>query len=86
MRTKEETQRQITGLKKMKEGSRYNQDVLDAVDAQLDVLEGLKKPDDFYIDESSEEFTDGDNETYFEAEKAERWMTGEENNDLFEEE
>ncbi len=89
-RSQVDIDRQIKGLIKMKEflpetsffgGNNWNE-----IDAKLDVLEGKKEPDDFYQDEHAEDFQDGDNDLYFEAERAERWLEGDENEDLFEDE
>lgn len=80
MRTKEEVDRQIDGLKKMKstvpEFSKFGDNNWEKINAQLDVLEDLKEPDDFYI---------GHNDVYNAAVEAEEWMNGEDNEDLFEE-
>lgn len=86
-RTKEEIARQIEGLKRMKkslpEFSAFGDKNWEKIDAQLDVLEGLKDVDDFYIDETAEEFEDGDNDIYSAAEEAEEWLNGNAD-DLFE--
>ena len=86
-RTKEEIARQIEGLKRMKkslpEFSAFGDKNWEKIDAQLDVLEGLKDADDFYIDETAEEFEDGDNDIYSAAEEAEEWLNGHAD-DLFE--
>jgi hypothetical protein len=88
-RTEEEIKRQIDGLKKMKETlpehSIFGNNNWEAIDAQLDILEGKKEKEDFYINETSDEYEDGCNDIYFEAEKAESWLDGETNEDLFEE-
>ena len=87
--TKEQIDLQIAGLKKEKESlpqfSNLNTDNWGTIDAQLDVLEGLKEPDDFYIDETAEEFEDGDNDIYFAAQRAADWLTGDETESLFSE-
>lgn len=88
MRTKEEITKQIEGLKLMKEKlpefSFFGDNNWEQIDAQLDILELTKEPGDFYIDETSEEFEDGNNGVYNEAEKAEQWLNGEIDEDLFE--
>jgi hypothetical protein len=90
MRTQDEILRQINALKKMRAtinpDSLFGGGTIDNIDAQLDVLEGRAKPNDFWIDESSEEYSDGDNDTYFEAERAEMWLHGQLNEDLADEE
>lgn len=89
-RTEKEIARQIEGLKKMKkslpEFSAFGDKNWETIDAQLDVLEGKKDPDDFYVDETSEEFEDGDNDIYFAAERTQEWLNGNQKEDLFEEE
>lgn len=86
-RTSDEIIRQINGLKKDKEiiprKSMFGDDNWAKIDAQISVLEGKSKPDDFYIDESAEEYQDGDNDTFFAASKAEDWLKGHETEDLF---
>lgn len=88
-RTKEQIDRQIEGLKKMKdwlpEFDMFGNGNWEKIDAQLDVLEDKKEPDDFYVDESAEEYQDGDNDVYFEATRAADWLDGSEKDDLFEE-
>lgn len=87
-KTQEEINRQIEGLKKMKitlpEFSAFGDKNWEKIDAQLDVLEGKKEPNDFYEDESAEEYQDGDNDIYNAAVEAEEWMDGNSDEDLFE--
>lgn len=87
MRTKEEVKQQIEGLKNQKivlpEFSMFGDNNWEKIDAKIDVLEGLKDPDDFYEDETSDEYQDGDNDLFFAAEEAERWLDGESDEDLF---
>lgn len=87
-RTHDEVVRQIEGLYKMKENlpeiSSIGTKNWEYIDAQIDVLEGSSAPDDYYQDETGEDYQDGDNEVYFEAVKAEQWLDGECNEDLFE--
>jgi hypothetical protein len=86
-RTPEEIARQIDGLKKMKETlpefSMFGDSNWEKIDAQLDVLEGKKEADEFYIDETAEEFEEGDNELYFAAQEADDWLNSQHNEDLF---
>jgi hypothetical protein len=88
-RTQDEINRQIEGLKKEKEGislrTMFGASSHEKIDAQIAVLEGRSEPDDFYIDESSEEYSDGDNDVYFAAEEAENWLRGHSKEDLFSE-
>ncbi len=90
LRTPAEIERQINGLKAEKETlpefSFFNDNNWERIDAQLDVLEGLKEPDDFYIDETSDEYEEGDNEVYFAAVAADEWMDGLRKDDLFDNE
>lgn len=87
-RTQKEIDAQIEGLKKMKmtlpQFSVFGDDNWGRIDAQLDVLEGEKDADDFYIDETSDEYEEGDNDNYHGAVEAEEWMNGERDEDLFE--
>lgn len=86
-RTQEEIERQIQGLLKMKETlpqkSFFGDDNWAKIDAQIAVLKGEATPDDYYIDEKSEDYEDGDNDVWSEAERAESWLNGE-RGDLFE--
>ena len=88
MRTKEEINYQIKGLTKMRETlpqkSRFGDDNWKKIDAQISVLKGQAKPDDFYIDEGLEEYQDGDNDVYNEAYTAKEWLDGNVSEDLFE--
>lgn len=85
-KTQEEINLQIEGLKKSKlelpRFSMFGDDNWAKIDAQLDVLEGKQDPDDFYVDESSEEYSDGDNDIYNAAQEAEEWMDGNVEGDL----
>ena len=86
-KTQEEINLQIEGLKNSKKTlpqfSMFGDDNWAKIDAQLDVLEGKKDPDDFYVDETAEEFEEGDNDVYTAAEDAEMWMDGNYDGDLF---
>lgn len=87
IRTQKEIDRQINGLKEQRRllpnFTLFGDNNWEQIDAQLDVLEGKQKPDDFYVDESSEDFEDGDNDLYFAAVQAEGWLDGSDNEDLF---
>lgn len=87
-RTKNEIDIQIAGLKAMKitlpRRSAFGDDNHAKIDAQISVLEGNKKPDYFYVDETSDEFQDGDNDVYSSAVDAEEWMNGDKEDNLFE--
>ena len=87
-RKQKEIDRQIKGLKRMKkrlpEHSSFGDKNWEKIDAQLDVLEGLEDADDFYQDETADEFEDGDNDVYYAAQQAEEWLSGEHEEDLFE--
>lgn len=87
-RTQAEIDRQIEGLTKMKETlprtSFFGDDNWEKIDAQIAVLKGEATPDDYYVDEHSEDYEDGDNDVWSDAEKAENWLNGEETEDLFE--
>ena len=88
--TPEEIARQIAGLKKEKETlpefSFFGDSNWKKTDAVIEVLEGKAKADSFYVNENSEEYEDGDNDIYFEAERAEQWLAGVENEDLYDSE
>ena len=87
-KTDAEIQLQIEGLKKMKDNlpkfSVFGDNNHAPIDAQISVLEGKRKADYYYEDETSDEYNDGDNEVYFAAEKAEEWLNGKIKEDLFE--
>lgn len=86
-KTKEEIRIQIAGLKKEKgtlpNFSMFGSDNWKLIDAQISVLEGKSQPDDYYEDESAEEYEDGDNDVYFAANDASDWLIGDRDNDLF---
>lgn len=86
-RTTDEINRQIEGLKKertkLPHFSFFGGDNWMRIDAQISVLEGKGEADDFYVDESSEEYEDGDNELFFDVERAEDWLNGTVDEDLF---
>lgn len=88
-RTEEEIKLQIEGLKKDKtklpEFSKFGDKNWEKIDAQLDVLEAIKTKDDFWEDESAEEFEEGDNDLYFAAEEAEDWLDGAKEENLYDE-
>lgn len=87
-RTAEEIKRQVDGLLKMKDKlprrNFFGGDNHAQIDAQIAVLQGRRKPDDFYQDEHADDYEDGDNETWSLAEQAEQWLNGFSQNDLFE--
>lgn len=87
MKTKEEINRQIKGLQKMKEWlpaiSGMGTPNHDIFDAQISILDGSQELSD--IDEGDFEEMDAQNEVYRGAEEAEQWMNGEREGDLFEE-
>ena len=86
-RTDEEIARQIDGLKadreRLPEQSMFGDNNWKKIDAMISVLEGKKKPNDYYEDESAEEFEEGDNDVYFDADRADQWLQGNETEDLF---
>jgi hypothetical protein len=86
-RTQDEINLQIEGLKKDKEKvpeqSMFGDKNWEKIDAMISVLEGKKKTNDYYEDESAEEFEEGDNDIFFDAERAEQWLQGHEKADLF---
>jgi hypothetical protein len=87
-RTQAEIDRQIEGLTKMKdhlpEYSMFGDANWEKIDAQIAVLKGEAEPNDYYINEDGEDYEDGDNDVWSEAERASQWLDGEENDDLFE--
>lgn len=87
MRTQEEINRQIEGLKKMKtwlpQYSRFGDNNWANIDAQLDILEYKQDLDD--MDDGDWENMDETNSIYLAAQDADGWMNGDTNDDLFEE-
>jgi len=79
-RTKEEIAVMVEKLEKIKqslpEHSAFGDNNWEKIDAQIAVIKGEKYPDDYYVDESSEEYQDGDNELWSDAEQAEQWLNG----------
>lgn len=88
-RTPEEIAAQIAGLKKERktipERSSFGDKNWEKIDAQIAVLEGKKTPQQFYVDEEVEEYSDGDNDVYFAAEQAEGWLNGSRKKNLYDE-
>lgn len=88
-RTQDEILRQIEALRRCRqripEVSFFGGNNHEKIDAQISVLEEKSSADDYYVDERSEEYEDGDNDTYFEAEKAEMWLNGQTDEDLADE-
>lgn len=89
-RTAEQIARQVAGLKKerasLPQRSGLGTENWKIIDAQIDVLNGDRKPSHFYEDETAEEFIDGDNDIYFASEEAQEWLNGSRTNDLFDSE
>lgn len=89
-RTAEQTARQVAGLKKERASlpqlSGLGTQNWKIIDAQIEVLQGDQKPMHFYEDETTEEFTEGDNDIYFASEQAQDWLNGSRTNDLFDSE
>lgn len=88
MKNVQDINRQIEGLNRMKltlpPKSIFGDDNYGKIDAQIAVLKNEKTPDDFYIDEGLEEYCDGDDDIYYAADDAERWLNGDTTEDLFE--
>lgn len=78
LRTKKEIQKMVKALKAIKaktpKQSFFNDDNHAMIDAQIAVMQGKKKPDDYYVDETSEDYQDGDNELWGYANRAEQWL------------
>jgi hypothetical protein len=78
MRTQEQIKRQVDGLKEEKkslpEMSELGTNNWECIDAQLDILEGIKDLSDF---------EDASDDTYMAANDAANWVEEEEDNDLF---
>jgi hypothetical protein len=89
-RTQQEIDRQIAGLGNMKktlpEFSVFGDENWAKIDAQIAVLKGKAEPNNYYRDEHSEEYQDGDNDIWSDAEMARLWLEGIETEDLFEKE
>jgi hypothetical protein len=87
-RNKDEINRQIEGLAKMKKTlpkhSMFGDKNWEKIEAQIAILQGKATPDDYYQDESAEEFQDGDNDIWSDAERAQQWLKGDDDEDLFE--
>lgn len=87
MRTQEEINRQIDGLKSMKswlpETSGFGIPNWQKIDAQISILNGDETLEDF--DAGDWEEMDDDNKVYRAAEDAEQWLDGDSDEDLFEE-
>jgi hypothetical protein len=87
-RTQDEINRQIEGLKKMKnwlpERSKFGTPNWERIDAQISVLSGNEDMDDF--EENAELLEEGEpDEIYNAAQEASDWLDGDNNDDLFEE-
>lgn len=89
-KTQEETQAQIKGLEKSKlsipKKSLFGDDNHGAIDAQIAVLKGERTPNFYWVDETAEEYEDGDNDIFLAADKADEWMNGQVDGNLFDEE
>lgn len=89
-KTQQEIDEQIKGLIKSKDTlprhSMFGDDNWGKIDAQISILNGSKVPDWYYVDESAEEYNDGDNDTYFAASDAADWMKGDREENLFDSE
>lgn len=89
-RSQSEIDAQIEGLKKDKkklpEFSAFGDKNWEKIDAQIDILEGKGNSDSLYIDETADEYEEGDNDIYFAAKDAENWLDGSRDEDLFDEE
>lgn len=86
-RTQQEIDLQIEGLKReraeLPEFSKFGDKNWGKIDAQISVLEDKTDKDEYWNDESDEEYQDGDNDVYFAAEEAEMWLNGEKKENLF---
>ena len=87
MRTQKEIQRQVDGLKverkTLPEFSFFGNKNWTTIDAVIEFLTHKTNKNHQYIDETSDEFTDGDNDEYFAVERAEDWLIGYSDEDLF---
>lgn len=68
----------------MPETNAFGENNWEKIDAQIAVLEGRATADDFYSDETSDEYEDGDNDVWASAEEAEEWMKNPKASDLVE--
>ena len=86
MRTKEEIERQIEGLTKMKEWlpeyNMFGSPNHKRIDAQISILDESEKLDD--IDEGDWDQPDETNDIYRDAEEAKNWLDDKDYDDLFE--
>lgn len=88
IRTEEEIRLQVEGLKRMKdifpEFSKHgNINNWAVIDAQLAVVQGTRDAESYYIEETLQGFCDGDNDAYYEAVRAEDWLLGVTDEDIF---
>lgn len=88
MRTQDEIRRQVELLENKKINlprlNAFGDSNWEKIDAQIEVLEGRATPDDFYIDETSDEFEDGDNDVWSAADEAAEWLKNPNASDLVE--
>lgn len=86
-RTKKETLRQINGLKASKKSlpkySVFGDNNWEKIAAQIAVLEGRHNANHYYFDETSDDYEEVENEVYFAAARAEDWLNGSRDEDLF---
>ena len=85
MRTQEEINRQIEGLREERKGvpqySCFGTENHEIIDTQIDILKGNIELSD--IDEGDFEEMDGQNQIYRGAEDAEMWLNEDSDDDLF---
>lgn len=86
-KSQQEIKDQINGLETMKQSlpskSFFGDDNHGKIDAQISILKGERKADYYYEDETAEEFEDGSNDIFFDAQRAEDWLKGDVEEDLF---
>ena len=81
MRSALQINAEIARLKKALTARRWNAKALEQIEGQIEVLEKRMDADEvellWYVDETAEEYSDGDNELWSELDQTARWMAGE---------
>lgn len=86
MKSREEIAAEISKLKHaLKLKNRWNAATRQQIEGQIEVLEMRMDPEEvearWYVDETAEEYRDGDNDLWIELDATARWMAGEEDFD-----
>jgi len=81
MRNAQEIEAEVASLNKALSARHWSPKAREQIEGQVQVLQKRMDPDEvellYYVDESAEEYREGDNDLWSELDQTARWMQGE---------